>query len=67
MALKTIRKLSPTHKLLQDYLTFLPDLDLLHQDNREELKKKFEDNIKPLITIAANNGFEYMKSSITMK
>jgi len=46
------------HTLQEDYLTVLPDLDLLHQDNREELRKKFEDNIKPLITIALNRPWD---------
>ncbi|EDM35339.1 hypothetical protein PBAL39_12755 [Pedobacter sp. BAL39] len=49
-----------TEKLLQDYLTFIPDLsDFDHLDDHE-LNTKFKDNVSPLITIAANNGFEFM-------
>ena len=61
VAMKTIFDLSPTNKLLQDYLTILPDLNALNSLNRETLKTRFRENIQPLITIAANNGFEYMK------
>lgn len=61
IAIKTIFNLTPKDKLLQDYLTILPDLSALNMLSRESLKERFKDNIKPLITIAANNGFEYMK------
>ena len=61
VAMKTIFDLSPSNKLLQDYLTILPDLNALNSLNRETLKTRFRENIQPLITIAANNGFEYMK------
>ena len=48
-----------TEKLLQDYLTFIPDLaDFVNLDT-QTLKAKFKDNVGPLITIAGNNGFEY--------
>ena len=46
---------SPKNKLLQDYLTIFPDLD---SDFSEE---KFRETIYPLITIASNNGFEFLK------
>ena len=50
-----------TDKLLQDYLTFIPDLaDFVNLDALV-LKAKFKDNVGPLIMIAGSNGFEYMK------
>lgn len=51
---------SPESKFLQDYLSILPDLALLNSLSTENLRNRFKDNIQPLITIAANNGFEYM-------
>lgn len=45
---------SPGSKLLEEYLTILPDL-------RNFNKNKFRERIQPLITIAANNGFEFMR------
>ena len=49
-----------TEKLLQDYLTFIPDLaDFVNLD-AQVLKAKFKDNVGPLITIAENNGFEFI-------
>ncbi|HMI01664.1 MAG TPA: HNH endonuclease domain-containing protein [Pedobacter sp.] len=49
-----------TEKLLQDYLTFIPDLADFGNLDIYVLKAKFKDNIQPLITIASNNGFEYL-------
>lgn len=60
LALRAVFNYSPKTKLLQDYLTILPDLSLLNSLSKEDLKNRFKDNIHPLITIAANNGFEYM-------
>ena len=55
-----------TEKLLQDYLTFIPDLaDFVNLD-AQVLKAKFKDNVGPLITIAGNNGFEYMISDLVL-
>jgi hypothetical protein len=51
-----------TEKLLQDYLTFIPDLGDFGCLDVSVLKAKFKDNIQPLITIAGNNGFEFMTS-----
>ncbi len=42
-------------KLLEDYLTIFPDID------KSFTKEKFRERIQPLITIASNNGFEFMK------
>lgn len=53
-AVEIVSKTSPRNKLLEDYLTIFPDLNNFTKD-------KFKDRIQPLITIAANNGFEYLK------
>ncbi|WP_285056631.1 hypothetical protein [Pedobacter ginsengisoli] len=49
-----------TEKLLQDYLTFVPDLGDIGNLDIQVLKAKFKDNIQPLTTIASNNGFEFL-------
>lgn len=46
---------SPKNKLLEDYLTIFPNI-------KEGFSKdKFKETIQPLLTIASNNGFEFMK------
>lgn len=45
---------SPRHPLLEDYLSIFPDLD--SSINRS----KYNEHLQPLITIASNNGFEYL-------
>lgn len=53
-----------TEKLLQDYLTIIPDLtDFINLDTHI-LKTKFKETVGPLITIASNNGFEFMKNTL---
>jgi hypothetical protein len=49
-----------TEKLLQDYLTFIPDLGDFGNLDVSVLKGKFKDNIQPLVTIANHNGFEFL-------
>ncbi len=56
-AIKIVSEKEPRNKSLEDYLTILPELNNLGTD---DIKKKFRDTIQPLITIAANNGFEYL-------
>lgn len=56
-ALKIVFEREPKNKSLEDYLTILPKLNNLETD---DTKNKFRDTIQPLITIAANNGFEYL-------
>jgi len=46
---------TPNNKFLQDYLTIFPIVD----NNFTE--EKFRETIQPLITIASNNGFEFLK------
>jgi len=58
----TIARNKNTEKLLQDYLTFIPDLTDLANLDFQVLRAKFRDNVGTLITIASNNGFEFMPS-----
>jgi hypothetical protein len=44
----------PSNKLLEDYLTLFPDLDT--SITEENYRKRIE----PILSIAANNGFEYL-------
>lgn len=54
-AIKIVKQRISTNKLLEDYLTIFPELT-------EELdRQKFLDQLQPLITIASNNGFQFMK------
>lgn len=48
-----IKKSAPKNKFLQDYLPLFP--------NKKIEKNKFEDFIKPMLTIAHNNGFQYLE------
>lgn len=52
-AVEIIYNKSPKNKFLEDYLTIFPDLSYLTRD-------KFIERIQPLITIASNNGFEFL-------
>jgi len=54
-AVEIVKEKYPRNKLLEDYLTIFPDLD------KSFTKEKFKERIQPLITIASNNGFEFLK------
>ncbi|MBS1557946.1 MAG: hypothetical protein JST69_04385 [Bacteroidetes bacterium] len=54
-AIEIVKEKNPKNKLLEDYLTIFPDLE------KNFSKEKFRERIQPLITIASNNGFEFMK------
>lgn len=56
--MKIVKDRDPSNKVLEDYLSLIPDLEI---SNVRLLKEKFKNTIQPLITIAANNGFEYFK------
>ena len=56
-AIKIVNEKEPRNKSLEDYLTILSELNNLETNHT---KNKFRDTIQPLITIAANNGFEYL-------
>lgn len=51
---------SPNNQYLQDYLSIFPDLSIFQVDPPLS-RQRFKDQLQPLITIAANNGFEYLK------
>jgi len=51
--LNVIKSLAPKNKFLQDYLPLFHDLEIE--------KHKLEDTIRPMLIIASNNGFEYLK------
>jgi hypothetical protein len=53
-AFNIIKELHPKNKFLEDYLTIFPDY------NTGFSRNKFRETIQPLITIASNNGFEFL-------
>jgi hypothetical protein len=55
-AVKIIQLKAPKTKFLQDYLTLFPTLTDQHFNSRN-----FLEQIQPLVTIASNNGFEFLK------
>lgn len=57
-AIEIVRDKNPKNKFLEDYLTIFPDLD------KNFSKEKFRERIQPLITIASNNGFEFLNDTI---
>lgn len=59
-AITIILQKAPENKFLEDYLTIFPDLQEITNSSASELKHKFKERIQPLITIASNNGFEYL-------
>jgi hypothetical protein len=54
-AVEIIKQKAPKNKFLEDYLTLFPLLECepLHRE-------KFLEQIQPLVTIASNNGFEFL-------
>lgn len=54
-AVEIITEKTPKNKLLQDYLVILPDIENCFSE------KRFKEVFQPLITIASNNGFEFME------
>lgn len=54
-AFEIVRKKSPNSKLLEDYFSVFPNLE------NTLIQAKFREVIQPLVSIAANNGFEFMK------
>ncbi len=60
MGLKTICEKYPRNKLLEDYLTIFSEIPTVGIICTPEFKIKFQETIKPLLTIASNNGFQYL-------
>jgi hypothetical protein len=58
--LETVREVKPENKYLQEYLTIFPDLPEIRSLSDNFVKQRFKQVIQPLVTIALNNGFEYM-------
>ena len=51
-AVDIVRKVKPKNRFLEEYLTVFPNLNLN--------KDKYEECIQPMLTIAHNNGFQWM-------
>jgi len=54
-AYEIVKRKTPNNKLLEDYLT------VLHIEQKSLNQDKFKEIIQPLVLIASNNGFEFMK------
>ena len=52
-AVDIVAKVEPNNRFLEEYLTVFPDLNLS--------REKYEDCIQPMLTIAHNNGFQWLK------
>lgn len=52
-AVKIVSMTRPANRFLQEYLTVFPDLNLSED--------KYRQCIEPILMIAQNNGFQYMK------
>lgn len=53
-SVELMKEKEPRNPLLEDYLSIFPDLDISIS------REKYYEHLQPLITIAANNGFEYL-------
>lgn len=49
----TIKRIDPRNRFLEDYLSIFPNLTLT--------RTRLRDTIQPMLSIAHNNGFQYMK------
>ncbi|WP_406823977.1 hypothetical protein [Pedobacter sp. KACC 23697] len=54
----------PNEPMREDYLSLLPNADA-KQLPETDLRRRFLENTQPLLTIASNNGFEYMRTPIS--
>ena len=59
-AIEIVKEKAPKNKFLEDYLTIFPDIEELKCLSENFTKEKFKERLQPLITIASNNGFEFM-------
>ncbi len=53
-AIEIVKRKTPSNHYLEEYLTIFPDLETHFS------KERFKESMQPLITIAANNGFEFL-------
>ncbi|MFC1226757.1 hypothetical protein ACFE6N_23335 [Pedobacter sp. BG31] len=51
----------PKEPIMEDYLSLFPNANAQHL-HEIDLRKRFLENIQPLLTIANNNGFESMSN-----
>jgi hypothetical protein len=58
-AIRIVREKQPRNKFLEEYLTVFSDIDEVDGISNVTLEK-FRNRIQPLITIASNNGFEFL-------
>jgi len=49
----------PNEPMMEDYLSLLPNSNA-QLSPETDLRVRFLENIQPLLTMANNNGFEYM-------
>jgi hypothetical protein len=56
MAVLHIQKVAPRNRFLQDYLTLFPQIDAMSGE-------RFREQLSPLLSIAHNNGFEYLETA----
>jgi len=54
-AIEIVRHKLPNNRFLEDYLTLLPDFSPEYLT-----RQRFFEQVQPLITIASNNGFQFM-------
>jgi hypothetical protein len=57
MAFKIVKSHNSKNKYLEEYPTIFPDLE----DSNGFDYMRYKESIQPLITIASNNGFSFMK------
>lgn len=60
-AIEIVRRKNPKNKFLEDYLTIFSDLEEVSSLPENFTREKFKERLQPLITIASNNGFEFLK------
>ncbi|SDG82465.1 hypothetical protein SAMN05421827_111177 [Pedobacter terrae] len=53
----------PKEPIMEDYLSLFPNADA-QQLPETDLRERFLEIIQPLLTIASNNGFEYIEEVI---
>lgn len=53
IGLEIIKSKAPKNRFLEDYIPLFPDLEIN--------KNKYEEYIKPMLSIAHNNGFQYLE------
>lgn len=59
-AIEIIMENNPKNKFLEDYLTIFSDLEEVKRLPENFSREKFRVRLQPLITIASNNGFEFL-------